>query len=67
MIDYMLYNVQCFEHSPLLRYVNHEGLRDNEFISFPWSAQHETRLIEMNNVHYLQRVRLLLPALVNEN
>lgn len=67
MINYMLYYVQCFEHSPLLRYVNHDGFRDNEFISFPRSSAYETRLLEMDNVLYLQRVRLLLPTMVNEN
>ncbi len=67
MIDYMLFYVQCFEHSPLLRYVHHEGFRDEEFISFPRSSEYEIRLVEMDNILYLQRVRLLLPAILNEN
>lgn len=67
MIDYMLYYVQCFEHSPLLRYVNHTGFRDEEFISFPRTLEYETRLGEMDDLQYLQRVRLLLPTMLNEN
>jgi hypothetical protein len=67
MINYMLYYVQCYEHSPLLRYTNHAGFRDEEFISFPRSPDYETRLIKMDPVQYLQRVRLLLPTIVNVN
>ena len=67
MIDYMLFYVQCFEHSPLLRYVHREGFREEEFISFPRSGEYETRLNQMDDVLYLQRVRLLLPAILNEN
>lgn len=63
----MLYYVQCFEHSPLLRYVDYSGLRDEEFISFPKSEKYETNLIEMDELQYLQRVRFLLPAMLNEN
>jgi hypothetical protein len=67
MIDYMLFYVQCFEHSPLVRYVHHEGFRDDEFISFPRSETYDTRLGEMDDVQYVKRLRLLLPAILTEN
>jgi hypothetical protein len=67
MTEYILYCVQCYEHSPLLRYVNHEGFRDEEFISFPRTLEYEERLVKMRPYEYLQRIRLMLPTLLNEN
>jgi hypothetical protein len=67
MTGYVLYYLQCHEYSPLLRNINHQRFRDEEFISIPRSPEYDKHLAAMDSIRFIHRIRLMLPALLNEN